>query len=370
MLSLARGAGAQDGFFCSFFWCFKFWDPQNPQHPQDRNHKTWRGQLVEQVHAEDLAQTTHDLLSITQVWGTITEPLRAMLRTARVSVSFQVRFACFQGPCRGPRIWLERTDLGTDLGTDFGTDSGTDFLNPIFLCQTKTDFSPLKIPLFLRDVPGPCSSDSLADKNGRLWMCWALPSVSACGPFVWNLTSAQTRVTRPGKTLDRVSPTQTHLRDYKKITSQDLPWYLRLAETRSSLLLQPWPSRSKPKQKNKKWGAFSTLHVSCPDRCLEKWSRTRRDASPQSACRAERKLNPGPRLLPLPALLSQTWFGRKFANHNWTPRFVLPPLFSREKPGKFIRTGGFRCGSRTFARTSHVSDWIVGRGTDPKTPNP
>ena len=29
-----------------------------------------------------------------------------------------------------------------------------------------------------------------------------------------------------------------------------------------------------------------------------------------------------------------------------------------------MRTGGFRCGSRTFVWTSHVSDWIVGRGTD------
>ena len=40
------------------------------------------------------------------------------------------------------------------------------------------------------------------------------------------------------------------------------------------------------------------------------------------------------------------------------------PGFKGKKPGKFIRTGGFRCGSRTFAWTSHVSDWIVGRGTD------
>ena len=59
---------------------------------------------------------------------------------------------------------------------------------------------------------------------------------------------------------------------------------------------------------------------------------------------------------------------RKFANHIWTPRFVWTflafPCKTRARGRKFIRTGGFRCGSRTFAWTSHVSDWIVGRGTD------
>ena len=42
----------------------------------------------------------------------------------------------------------------------------------------------------------------------------------------------------------------------------------------------------------------------------------------------------------------------------------LLPFKTRARGRKFIRTGGFRCGSRTFARTSHVSDWIIGRGTE------
>ena len=67
LVSLARGAEAQDGFFCSFFGVSSFGNPQNPQHLQDGNHETWRDQLVEQIPAEDLAQRTHDLLSITQV---------------------------------------------------------------------------------------------------------------------------------------------------------------------------------------------------------------------------------------------------------------------------------------------------------------
>ena len=37
--------------------------------------------------------------------------------------------------------------------------------------------------------------------------------------------------------LDRVSPTQTRLRDYQKITAQGLPCYLRIAEARFGLLL-------------------------------------------------------------------------------------------------------------------------------------
>ena len=133
-------------------------------------------------------------------------------------------------------------------GRIWGRILGQNFWALVSVSQTRTDFFPLRIPLFLRDVPGPCSSDSLADKK---WETLTVLSMAVC-ELLWSpspdLTIARTR---PGKTLDRVSPTQTRLMDYEKITAQDLPWYLRLAETRSSLLLQPWPSRSKPKQKNK-----------------------------------------------------------------------------------------------------------------------
>ena len=85
-------------------------------------------------------------------------------------------------------------------------------------------------------------------------------------------------------------------------------------------------------------------------------------------CSAAPSRAPNSQHLSLQSNLKHGWFTRKFANHIWTPRFVwifcLSPLFYREKPGKFIRTGGFRCGSRTFAWTSHVSDWIVGRGAE------
>ena len=48
---------------------------------------------------------------------------------------------------------------------DLGTDFGTDFLSPIF-GVTRGRLFPLKSLLFLRDVPEPCSSDSL-QKNGE-----------------------------------------------------------------------------------------------------------------------------------------------------------------------------------------------------------
>ena len=72
--------------------------------------------------------------------------------------------------------------------------------------------------------------------------------------------------------------------------------------------------------------------------------------------------------LSLQSNLKHGWFTRKFANHIWTPRFVwtfcLSPLALKGKARKVHTNRGFRCGSRTFAWTSHVSDWIVGRGTD------
>ena len=72
--------------------------------------------------------------------------------------------------------------------------------------------------------------------------------------------------------------------------------------------------------------------------------------------------------LSLQSNLKHGWFTRKFANHIWTPRFVWTflafPFKTRARGRKFMRTGGFRCGPRTFAWTCHVSDWIVGRGTE------
>ena len=63
------------------------------------------------------------------------------------------------------------------MGTDLGTDFGTDFLNPIFPVPNEDGFFPLRIPLFLRDVPGPCSSNSLADKK---WETLDVLSIAIC----------------------------------------------------------------------------------------------------------------------------------------------------------------------------------------------
>ena len=72
--------------------------------------------------------------------------------------------------------------------------------------------------------------------------------------------------------------------------------------------------------------------------------------------------------LSLQSNLKHVWFTRKFREPHPNPpvRMNFPgfSLKTRLRERKFIRTGGFRCGSRTFARTSHISDWIVGRGTD------
>ena len=57
------------------------------------------------------------------------------------------------------------------------------------------------------------------------------------------------------------------------------------------------------------------------------------------------------------------WFARKFMNHIWTPgSYELAWLYhlKQGRERKFIWAGGFRCGSRTFMWTCHVSDWIVG----------
>ena len=40
------------------------------------------------------------------------------------------------------------------------------------------------------------------------------------------------------------------------------------------------------------------------------------------------------------------------------------PCFKAKSQESSYEPGGFRCGSRTCAWTSHVSDWIAGRGTD------
>ena len=42
LLSPARGAGARDGCFFGFLGLFQVLRPQSPQHPQDRNNKTWQ----------------------------------------------------------------------------------------------------------------------------------------------------------------------------------------------------------------------------------------------------------------------------------------------------------------------------------------
>ena len=77
-----------------------------------------------------------------------------------------------------------------------------------------------------------------------------------------------------------------------------------------------------------------------------------------------------PLSVPLPTIKSETWLVHaKVREPHPNPRFVwtfpASPFKTRARGRKFIQTGGFRCGSRTFARTSQVSDWIVGRGTDP-----
>ena len=60
----------------------------------------------------------------------------------------------------------------------FGNGFWDGFFEPyFFLCQTRTDFSPLKIPVFLRDVSGPCFSNSLEDKR---WETLDVLSIAIC----------------------------------------------------------------------------------------------------------------------------------------------------------------------------------------------
>ena len=51
-------------------------------------------------------------------------------------------------------------------------------------------------------------------------------------------------------------------------------------------------------------------------------------------------------------------------NPRFVRTFLTCPFKSRVRGGKFARTRGFRCGSRTFVWTSHVADWIAGGGTE------
>ena len=71
----------------------------------------------------------------------------------------------------------------------------------------------------------------------------------------------------------------------------------------------------------------------------------------------------------LPTMQSEKWLVHaKVREPHLNPpvrmNFHGFPCKTRAGGRKFIRNGEFRCGSRTFARTSHVSDWIAGRGTD------
>ena len=73
--------------------------------------------------------------------------------------------------------------------------------------------------------------------------------------------------------------------------------------------------------------------------------------------------------VPLPAIQSETWLvhakvREPHLNRPVRMNFLPCALVFRKTPGKFIRFGGFRCGLRTFAQTSRVSDWIAGRGAD------
>ena len=69
---------------------------------------------------------------------------------------------------------------------------------------------------------------------------------------------------------------------------------------------------------------------------------------------------------PLPVIRSETWL----VHPKVREQHLSPPVgtnfvpLALVLPGRIIRTWGFRCGSRMSVWTSHVSDWLMGRGTD------
>ena len=148
IVGLATGAGAQNGFFFVFS---KFW---YTKHPQDKNDKT--GQ-------ELLSRRTSSCR-------------RLGMSKARPTLHHQIlkyNYRTTEGNAQDSQ-GLPVSFLGSSLGVE-RTDMGRDFGSPILV----TDFSLLNFPLFLRDVPGPCSSDSLQKK----WETLAVLSIAICELF-------------------------------------------------------------------------------------------------------------------------------------------------------------------------------------------
>ena len=76
--------------------------------------------------------------------------------------------------------------------------------------------------------------------------------------------------------------------------------------------------------------------------------------------------------VPLPTIQSEIWLVPESSRITSEPPNSYELSSSRPcfgKPGTFMRTRWFRCGPRTFAWASHISDWIVGKGTAQRAAN-
>ena len=104
------------------------------------------------------------------------------------------------------------------------------FLGVSSVCQTRTNFSPLKIRCFWKmsqnHVPVTlCRKMGMSHcpEHCQLW-----PLLVPLSRTWLNYSNARTK---PGKILSRQSlPAQARLRDYEKFTARGLPCYLGLAE--------------------------------------------------------------------------------------------------------------------------------------------
>ena len=110
--------------------------PSRPQHPSKNMAGPPRRT---NSRTEDLARAMHEQCTTNSpspptFWSTVAEPARAMLRTAKVSVSFQVRLLS----CKRDSGFLQRSShqtLEDGFWDGFRDGFWDDFLSPISLCQ-------------------------------------------------------------------------------------------------------------------------------------------------------------------------------------------------------------------------------------------